>query len=834
MPLLDLKTNLKSLKYGSDRPGGGNSGQPYQQVDINKVDTGFNRFRMTKFDDGLVRGGVVGATNASIVDTFRIGKFLKDLPKGPLFIAKQVGLQLSNPKIETSKSGRGNVGKLGPTRVYNLGINTLAQIPVNAFGGHFERHGLSPVQDDQTKYLKVAQENNNEKDNKLIKLTTRFGLGVVDSDTPKSQVFLRKSELKSITSAGGTSAMLLKANDIQSSKIDDYTGGPSSVYGIGRTLIRRTPEYTNDNLKITNALNRAFNSQHLPEVKISSSFDFGISLTTGSALAKRDFDLITDTGINVNESFLNYDVVNNYVNNLQQVKDNRSLSYTDATEGVRSNRFVGVSFKDSSSLAALKFNNGSPLSANTFNQPASLNDNTINTFVSPSRPNTTGSRVVSSSAALGISDITKDTTIPNYNNVITYTSNDPVTKYTQLRTQIDNKSSGKTTGFASVSSKISKSGLGSKAIKALSSLQSNRSNDKNVDEDTMAIKIVPIDAFNGNSIETLRFLAYLTSYSDSYTSGWNDVKYAGRSEKFYIFTDFKRSVNIEFNIPCFNEDELIEKHAELNKLVSILAGQYNNNFLGGVISKITLGNYLVNQPGIIENLNYSPLPDSSWDIDARLAQYIKVSFGFTVIHNFLPEYGQSFIFVNGAQSAYAAAKQKQLQIEEENAAIRESFQRTVRADNERIRAGNLDPSEVPPEVLNEINPENIATVRARPNALDSASNTIPNSKIESVKNLQFQVAKQQQVAKKTAAVQARKSVGKSVPKKEEEKPVKIGGMPIPYPKETQFNALIGGIKPSQNSPYSTANQLENSKALAQAEKQATQAFLNKAGVYKKG
>ena len=113
MPLLDLKTDLKSLKYGKDRPGGGDSGQPYQQVDINTVDTGFNRFRMTKFDDGLIRGGIVGAANASIVDTFRIGKFLTDFPKGPLFIVRQVGLQLSNPKLETRKLPSGGSGVLG-------------------------------------------------------------------------------------------------------------------------------------------------------------------------------------------------------------------------------------------------------------------------------------------------------------------------------------------------------------------------------------------------------------------------------------------------------------------------------------------------------------------------------------------------------------------------------------------------------------------------------------------------------------------------------------------------------------------------------------------------
>ena len=195
MSLLDLKTDLKSLKYGKDRPGGGDSGQPYQRVDINTVDSGFNRFRMTNFDDGLVRGGVVGAANASIVDTLRIGKFLTDFPKGPLFIAKQIGLQLSNPALETKKitigSGRGVLGfigntlsavnnALGPTRIYNLGINTLAQVPVNAFSIHFNRHGLLPVQDDQTKYLAVAQFNNEgggSPNNRLVGLRNRFNLG---------------------------------------------------------------------------------------------------------------------------------------------------------------------------------------------------------------------------------------------------------------------------------------------------------------------------------------------------------------------------------------------------------------------------------------------------------------------------------------------------------------------------------------------------------------------------------------------------------------------------------------------------------------------------------
>ena len=92
MPLIDLKTNLKSLKYGSDRIGGGNSGQPYIQTNIGDGIIG-------NVDDGLIRGGGAGAIKSAAIDTLRIGKFLTDLPKGPLFIIKQVGLQLSNPKL---------------------------------------------------------------------------------------------------------------------------------------------------------------------------------------------------------------------------------------------------------------------------------------------------------------------------------------------------------------------------------------------------------------------------------------------------------------------------------------------------------------------------------------------------------------------------------------------------------------------------------------------------------------------------------------------------------------------------------------------------------------
>ena len=404
MALLDLKTDLKSLKYGNDLPGGGSSGQPYQQVDINTVDSGFNRFRMTKFDDGLVRGGVVGAANASVVDTFRIGKFLKDFPKGPLFIAKQIGLQLSNPQLETKKlktdnptTGGGllrNVGNfalnaankivnaVGPTRIYNLGINTLAQVPVNAFGQHFNRHGLLPVQDDQTKYLAVAQNNNTEENNRLTGLRNRFGLGA-NYDLYKGNIKLRRKEQKTLgtiatTFAGGTQFANSVYNDIQNSRIADYIGGPNSIYGIGRTLILRTPERTNDKLKIDYAKNRNYNAQHIPEVKISSSFDYGLSLLTNNQTnlspVRETFNLIKDNQQTLSGSLLNYDVTDYDPFELAKIKQKNS--FVSASNKIRDRYFLGVSTKFMSSLSDNKFENDSEaILRKDSNQPSSLYDN---------------------------------------------------------------------------------------------------------------------------------------------------------------------------------------------------------------------------------------------------------------------------------------------------------------------------------------------------------------------------------------------------------------------------------------------------------------------------
>ena len=724
MSLLDLKTDLKSLKYGNDQPGGGNSGQPYQKVDINTVDSGFNRLRMTKFDDGLVRGGVVGAANAAVVDTLRIGKFLKDFPKGPLFIVKQVGLQLSNPKLE-AKKGVSGFSNTEQTRIYNLGINTIAQVPVGAFGIHFNRHGVLPVQDDQTKYLAVAQFNNTEQNNRLSILRTRFNIG--DGEGNNQPSFYNARQRRAVGQA--ISGLQLRFGVITKPKpigflnankeltIDRYMGGPGSVYGIGATTLLRTT-FTEDRTKIDLAIEQSkkhvsillreghsnlypittnYNSSKFRSTPFDESLKDGANLRstlditvasnsdTGSAAIKNGVRSI-DANINLREgkflklsnkansdlnpeffldnyqkissesdnqppTLIGYNQVNNYPNVVLLANNSkRNISYADANKNAQNGKFTRFTNYTSSSLAKLKFDNNIK-DTSGLNELDKLKQYSGKTTWTPLNGNP--SRTANVKADLGLSKL--DRSIPTGsinidNNAIPYTT-PTLKKYAELRKKVDEGTSivqdtYTTNGvdfekFATTKVNISRNDpylfyIGSELVNKF-----KRTNDRNVDEDTLALKFMPLDPFTGNVLRTLKFLGYITDYSENYDSSWNNVKYAGRNENFYIFNEFKRTATVGFNIPCFNPKELEQKHCDMSELASVLAGKYQDNLLlGGIITRLKVGRYINDQPGIITNLSFSPIQDSSWDLDKELAFYLKVSFGFTLIHNFLPQYGK--------------------------------------------------------------------------------------------------------------------------------------------------------------------------------------------------
>jgi len=269
MALIDLRTNLKSLKYGSDRPGGGSSGQPYIQTNIpssNSVTLNpdtlggagntnpIYRINSTGNLDFPIRGGAINFqlgnqtfTLSSQIDKSRIRKFFEDAPRGKAFIDKQVGLQLSNPKIETGNTlvgfNQSNPlpGLLENTRVYNSGKNTLAQVGVQGTGVHAIRHGVVPFNPFQKNYYAIvdAQNINNKSDsNRLLALT-----GLKMTTGPQINDIRNIPDINLINTLG----ISLNRN-----LMFQYLGGPGSTYGVGVTTIKRAVDTTK--LKSTRAM----------------------------------------------------------------------------------------------------------------------------------------------------------------------------------------------------------------------------------------------------------------------------------------------------------------------------------------------------------------------------------------------------------------------------------------------------------------------------------------------------------------------------------------------------------------------------------------------------
>jgi hypothetical protein len=251
--LVELKTNLTELKFGNDQPGYGSSGLPYIQTRIptSSPDSPgiapIYRPGSPGQSDYPIRGGAIDFqigqqtyTLSSMIDASRIRKFFEDKQRGTLFIQKQIGLQLTNPKIETGNTlfgiGQGAPipGLLENTRVYNRGINTLAQVGVSGTGAHAVRHGTVPFNAFQKNYFAIvnAQNVNNEPiTNRLLNLNAlKMTVGTSPFVNPQNVL-----DINTVNTLG----ISLNRN-----LLFQYLGGPGSAYGIGSTTIKRTVDTT--------------------------------------------------------------------------------------------------------------------------------------------------------------------------------------------------------------------------------------------------------------------------------------------------------------------------------------------------------------------------------------------------------------------------------------------------------------------------------------------------------------------------------------------------------------------------------------------------------------
>ena len=272
MGLVNLTTNLKSLRYGKDRIGGGSSGQPYIKTDI---PDSFSDVGQTGGPDVILRGGTLVPGRAA-KDVSRLTQMFFDFKSigGPLFIAKQNILSRTSVAID----GQGKALNNG---VY-LPTSTLLQAAGNPLGLHLNKQGIDP--------FKGIGKNGGG----VFEL---FG-GTDPLGQPSYSAITSNPGYESKLKGFVNSKINTKTTDTE---LLNYQGGPGSVLGIGRTRIPLAKNRTGiNNSKLFYTLGKVSGDLNNPD----SSFTYTSSVydkqtDTTDLQGKRDNDFFLRTGASI-------------------------------------------------------------------------------------------------------------------------------------------------------------------------------------------------------------------------------------------------------------------------------------------------------------------------------------------------------------------------------------------------------------------------------------------------------------------------------------------------------------------------------------------------------
>ena len=205
MALVNLQTDLTSLTFGHDRPGGGSSNQPY-------IQTAIPEDLPVQSPDFLLRNGFLAPVSAA-KDASRLTQMFFDFksPKGLLFTAKENLLSRISVKTQASEGMSYAMGEINQG-VY-LPTSTIAQSLVGFTGTHLNLLGIDPT----SPMSGVVQGG----------LFPGAGLVTYEAAIKGSAnrlVELYDSKIK-----------IVPQDNIN---ILSYSGGPNSIAGIGKTRIK--------------------------------------------------------------------------------------------------------------------------------------------------------------------------------------------------------------------------------------------------------------------------------------------------------------------------------------------------------------------------------------------------------------------------------------------------------------------------------------------------------------------------------------------------------------------------------------------------------------------
>ena len=687
MALVNLTTNLRSLRYGKDTVGGGNSNQPYVTT---KIPESFSKVGKTGGPDFLLRGGTL-LPKIVANDVSRLAQMFFDFksPTGPLFIAKQNVLSLTN--VNSSKgyvpykqeeSTSSVLSAIGGFIKDNLAMNqgiytplgTLAQAAGNAVGLHTNKQGLNPLAGiggpDATGVVGAISNFD------PLGLPTYLSTIATGGDEGnKSRLFGLLNKINTNTQG---------VNDLYS-----YTGGPGATLGVGKTNIKMVGDQRT-------GINNAFNTQ----LQFNSRFNLGnfSSFTQQVSTPLPGFlqnpnkpEVELSSNSTVNSPTINYIPSiynpglekNKNITNKAGVSDIKfgygaTIKYVSLLDPKRQSTYLGMD---------TLFNNGGVISPISFTRnvynPGTLttNEDKLKSGIEGLIPRQVWTQAEieekipfsKTNTADNITDFRKkaDNSENQIPNSLPYTN---VNKFEQRvnlgnpgrKGNISSYSIGKRN--ANTTTPNTKKGNSDYThaldkINAYPLYQSSGgvTQDKKKN-DFVKFRIGVIDNKTPSKKTYIHFRAIIDSMSDSYTAEWASQKYMGRAENFYKYQGFDRKISLSWTVAAQSKQELIPMYQKLNYLASSCAPSYSEaGYMSGNLISLTIGGWCYEQVGIIGGLTLDVPTESPWEIAIpdgpdegvvgegnneissdnsvkEMPMIIKVTgFTFTPIHNFRPE-----------------------------------------------------------------------------------------------------------------------------------------------------------------------------------------------------
>ena len=641
MPLIDLKTDLKSLTYGTDRPGGGSSKEPFITEPIPEGEETTQGAR----EDFLLRQGAIRNSGK---DVSRLTKLFFSTTKGLSFTTTTNLLSRTSVKTEATL-GPAYAGGAINQGVY-LPTSTLAQVGIGFTGTHLNLLGLDPTSPMSgvvegglfpggglIRYEQVVRDLNNQEgdssNNRLVSLYDTKISGL--TPTPKNSL-VASSPLNILS----------------------YSGGPGSILGIGNTITKRASNTTGIN-------------EYGWQVK-----DFTAESFSGVSNAKTSLDLSNSLGASYD--YFTYNEISN-----QLVPDPTpeilGINPLDGSQlkrfGPQDNNQTLSTLEDSGSLVRISKENSKVKVADaktTFNQnnpSGSVDTVTFGAGSTDKDNNLSLPTTITSSLNYAKSGISQAKTYFNENNpsgsidtvafgagadqqIVTlktaYNKPDgnPITHNNANRTrEYNTKNKFKQYRYGNLGSPQNGN---SQYTYGGDKFNANITNDLNT---TLPSSDAPnnqlfkfylnlLDPQSPNTDNYLYFQAYVDSFTDNIGAKYDEYTYTGRGYPSFKYKGFSRDISLSFTIVATNPEQIAPIYSKLNRLIQNMAPNYSNSgYIRGNFVKLTFGDYLNSVPGIVKGFSLNPIFDVGFDIGTgenssgkQLPKGIKVDgFNFTPI-----------------------------------------------------------------------------------------------------------------------------------------------------------------------------------------------------------